>query len=71
MSHVSLMPGLKWFLIYKVAEVSGVAAAVALFMASAGGIESESIAMWSLGIGLVVATVDELIGGVTPSTPED
>ena len=65
------MPDLKWFLIYKMAEVSGVAAAVALFMASAGGIESEIIAMWSLGIGLVVATVDELTGGVTPSTPED
>jgi hypothetical protein len=29
------------------------------------------IAMWSLGIGLVVVTVDELIGGVIPSAPED
>jgi hypothetical protein len=71
MSHISLMPDLKWFLIYKVAEVIGGATAVALFMIGAGGIEPKMILMSSLGIGLVMATVDELIGGVYPSAPRD
>ncbi|MDH5019701.1 hypothetical protein [Halobacterium rubrum] len=61
----------KWFLLYKLAEVGGVATAVALFMLSAGGIPTLDVVAWSLGLGLLVVAVDELTGGVTPSAPDD
>jgi hypothetical protein len=65
------MANLTWVLVYKVAEVGGVAAAVALLLFSAGGIDPLHVVAWSLGIGLVVVVVDELIGGVTPRVPDN
>jgi hypothetical protein len=61
----------KWVLLYTVAEVGGVAAAVALFVVSAGGVPPLDAAAWSLGLGVVVTAVDRLTGGVTPSAPDD
>jgi hypothetical protein len=66
------MPTLKWFLIYKVTELTGVAASVVFFFAlSDGRVPPLHLAGWALGIGLIVVVTDEVIGGLTPSTPDD
>jgi hypothetical protein len=61
---------MQWFFIYRVGEIGGFALPLIIVM-SGGGIEIADVLIFSLVCGLFAVTVNELIGGFTPSATDD
>jgi hypothetical protein len=61
---------MQWFFIYRVGEIGGFALPLIIVM-SGGGIEIADVLIFSLVCGLFAVTVNELIGGLTPSATDD